>query len=252
MAERFNLRSSVPSWVQHEHIARYKFASLYVDSKIVVDAACGSGIGSAMFAKSGAKVVEAFDVSESAVSEAKLQHVFENLRFRQSDCLHLPLPDRYADLYISLETIEHVDSDSLFLKEAVRILRSGGTFICSTPNRNVTNPGTALSDKPRNPFHVREYSRHEFLRLLSGSFGQITLFGQNFQAPWVFNILQTCGKVMPKYFAARTPLLFKIPKLFPECPEKYQVTPVIKKREYEYWVAVCSKPFLHSPKTRSS
>ena len=45
--------------------------------------------------------------------------------------------------------------DAAYVAEARRVLRRGGAFLCSTPNRVLTNPGTT---KPFNPFHLREYT----------------------------------------------------------------------------------------------
>lgn len=244
--ERFDLGSRVPSWVRYEHEARYAFVSGYVKSKRVVDAACGVGLGSAVFAKAGAAFVEAFDLSESAIQEAGSRFNCQNLRFRQADCLRLPLPNQSADLFVALETIEHLDKDLAFLQEAARLLKPEGLFICSTPNRTITNPGAALTDKPRNCCHPREYARLEFTGLLERSFGQIKLFGQNPQRPWKTALLNKASGYLPKWIAVRLSLLFKIPRLWRDCYEAHRVQPVSPQLEYEYWIAVCSEPLRWS------
>ena len=53
-AERLSDRGFMPTWVRHEHLARYEFAAGYVAGKVVVDCACGDGTGSAQYAKAGA------------------------------------------------------------------------------------------------------------------------------------------------------------------------------------------------------
>jgi SAM-dependent methyltransferase len=42
------------------------------------------------------------------------------------------LPDNYADIVLSNQVLEHVDSPSGYLKEAMRILKPGGTLILTT------------------------------------------------------------------------------------------------------------------------
>lgn len=42
------------------------------------------------------------------------------------------LPDNYCDIILSNQVLEHVDSPSGYLKEALRILKPGGSIICTT------------------------------------------------------------------------------------------------------------------------
>jgi SAM-dependent methyltransferase len=42
------------------------------------------------------------------------------------------LPDNYCDIVLSNQVLEHVDTPSGYLKEALRILKPGGSIICTT------------------------------------------------------------------------------------------------------------------------
>jgi len=42
------------------------------------------------------------------------------------------LPDNYCDIILSNQVLEHVDSPSGYLQEALRILKPGGSMICTT------------------------------------------------------------------------------------------------------------------------
>lgn len=239
MIERFNFSKGAPSWVKYEHTARYNFAAKYVDGKFVVDAACGTGQGSFLFAKSNAKFVNAYDLEELSINEAKSKLISENLSFNVADCLKLPLDDGCADIYISLETIEHINEDKVFLDEVKRVLKRGGIFICSTPNRTITNPGTTIEQKPRNPFHVREYNKEDFNALLQSKFESVELFGLNKKSSFAVFIIRLACKILPHFISVRIPMLFKIPKLFFDKQDNHIVTPLIGSHEYEYLVAVC-------------
>jgi len=57
------------------------------------------------------------------------------------------------------------------------VLRAGGVFICSTPNKRWHSPFTG---RPFNPFHVREFEESEFATLLKQFFPSVDL---NHQSP---------------------------------------------------------------------
>jgi len=159
--ERNSDRDWLPPWTRLEHQARYDFATSYISGKQVIDCACGTGLGSILFASKGALNVRAIDSSVDAVTEAKKNNTQANLQIMQGEATRIPLPDNFSDVFISLETIEHVEDDAAFIEEAFRVLKPGGIFICSTPNREITNPGTSIMDAPWNPYHVREYNLEE-------------------------------------------------------------------------------------------
>lgn len=46
----------------------------------------------------------------------------------------IPLPDERVDLVLALEVIEHLVNPDHMLREARRVLRSGGSLVISTPN----------------------------------------------------------------------------------------------------------------------
>ena len=82
-----------------------------------------------------------------------------NVTFRQLAVPPLPFKDESFDCVVSFQVIEHIKRDEAFVAEVHRVLRKGGLFIVSTPNRPMS--------LTRNPWHVREYDAREFEALLS-------------------------------------------------------------------------------------
>lgn len=169
----------VPPWARWQHIYRYQWAAGTSAALRILDAACGSGYGALILATSGAGEVFGVDISEEAVTHACRKNQHQALRFCIGDVTALPFPDGYFDLYVSFETIEHLEDDGPYLREAARVLKPGGTFLCSTPNRALGNPGTRLEDRPYNPFHTREFTLDELRERLGRWFSSIRFYGQS-------------------------------------------------------------------------
>lgn len=240
--ERFGA-GSLPVWVHHEHKARWRFASNHVNGKVVADCACGVGLGSAMFAAAGATSVHAFDLSEVAVATARQNCTeFPLVAVRQADGRDLPLEDSSIDLFISFETIEHITDDRGFLIEVARVLKPGGNFICSTPNRSVTMPGKDLSDAPWNPFHVREYNQAEFQALLEEHFESVQMYGQNPTPAWRVRTLEIIGRIFPGHTGGRINSALKLPRLAYDTEEHHAVGELPANGTCEYLVAFCTSP----------
>jgi ubiquinone/menaquinone biosynthesis C-methylase UbiE len=240
--ERVTSSGWFPNWIRHEHLARYRFAASLAAGKEVVDCACGDGTASRLMAEGGAVRVRAFDLSEETIAEARAAHPLPNVRFEPGDATALPLADDSADLYVSLETIEHLPDVGRFLDEVLRVLRPTGTFVCSTPDRDVYSPGHELESRPWNRFHVRELSQPEFAALLASRFREVALFGQNAKLPQVTALKGRLGRVLPADLMVRLNQAAKLPRLAYDKVEHHLVVPVDARRRYEILVAVCTGP----------
>ena len=239
--ERLSSLPFLPNWVWKEHNERFRFVNTLCANKDVLDCACGTGVGTHFFSQS-ARAVVALDISPEATKEASARcHDRDNIIFKQGSATKLPLADESVDLYVSLETIEHLENDVPYLDEAVRVLRPGGIFICSTPNRTVTNPGKTLIDKPTNPFHVREYSTREFKNILEKKFSNVTLFAQNPVGSIVTKPLNVLGTILPFHLTTRFHQSFKLLLSFLRKENYYAVQEMQPSKEYEYVIALCKK-----------
>jgi len=175
--------------IEEEHVARYEYASQFIKGKSVIDAACGSGYGTLLIADGGANEVIGVDISEEAIAIARTKYAHPKVKFRTLDVESLSeLGSEIADTVVSFETIEHVADDRKFLKGVNHVLRKGGTFIVSSPERRCGGVKERVTRIPANPFHRREYTRSEFARLLSEHFVVDEILGQN-QIPRILTFL---------------------------------------------------------------
>jgi SAM-dependent methyltransferase len=238
--ERISANFLMPAWLLTEHNARFNFATRYTAGKVIVDCACGNGTGTQIFAANAA-AVHAFDISEEALEEARKKCNNPNTTFKQGSATGLPLADGFADVYVSLETIEHIPDDLAYLKEAARVVKTGGLFICSTPNRLVTNPGKTVNDKPANVFHVREYTEDEFVALLKRYFKKVEIHGQNPNSGFKVGVLGALGRFLPFHGAVRLHQLIKLLTHPLRATGFYAIQEKKQGKVFEYVTAVCEK-----------
>jgi SAM-dependent methyltransferase len=137
----------------------------------ILDNACGSGYGSNYLSGFAGKVT-GIDISEAAISICKNDYHKDNLSFYRMDGAKLSFVDNCFDAVISQDTLEHVEADGAFISEIHRVLKPGGKLVIFTPYSPVHNP------KPKNIYHVREYSRDTFLTLLNSRFNDVRIYGR--------------------------------------------------------------------------
>ncbi len=189
------LTSSIDGQVQIEHYHRYLFACGFCQGLDVLDVASGEGYGSAQLAQVARSVI-GVEYSADTVQSAVANFPRPNLRFTQGDARALPLGDACVDVVVSFETLEHFGEHDAFLSEVRRVLRQGGIFIVSTPDREIYSP----AGQPSNPYHVRELGRGEFDTLIRRYFAHVGMLSQR---PLIGSAL--LGDVS----SAETPLVFE-------------------------------------------
>ena len=160
--------------LMNEHWARYQFAEPLVHGKLVVDAGCGVGYGSAFLAAS-ARLVLALDTSTEALGAAREEYSHPKVALIKADCGRLPLPDASVDVVAAFEVIEHLDDWQALISEAARVLAPHGQLLVSTPNRIYSQE----SRQEPNPFHVHEFEYNEFESELGKRFPYVLLFLEN-------------------------------------------------------------------------
>lgn len=158
------------------HADRYEFSLEYLaPGQKVLDCACGSGYGSEILSRRVGRVV-GVDLSPVAIDYCRSHYALPTIEFREGSAEALDFAAESFDAVVSFETLEHVPHPERLLSEARRVLKPGGTFLVSTPNR--VNSGLASGERPKNPFHLYEWSLREFDQLLRPHFSSIQYFGQ--------------------------------------------------------------------------
>lgn len=232
--ERLDTQSWVPSWIRHQHVARYEWARSYCGVDRVLDAACGNGYGSRILGSSG--WVVGADLATEAIVDG-LDHLAET-PLMVADTTALPFRAGQFDVFVSFETIEHVQDDKAYVSEARRVLAKSGWLLCSTPNRRLVNPGNTLADAPFNPHHLREYDAGELRRLLGRSFSQVTMMGQTAYGDRYVGALAAVGRVSARG-AVRLHQLRKLGGMPFDSRKRHEPRTIAAGFEPEVLIAVC-------------
>jgi SAM-dependent methyltransferase len=164
-------------FVAHESI--YVFASQFAAGARVLDAACGTGYGTARLLASGAVSIDGVDIDVATVRYARRHSPDSRVRFQVGDLEKQPLPLGSFDLVVSSNTLEHLRRPDSFLQRLASSLAPGGRVVVALP------PIYSESDLAvhariayhRSSLSVRAW--HDLFRSLGWS---VTLFGQRLAA----------------------------------------------------------------------
>ena len=91
------------------------------------------------------------------------------MSFKAGKVPPIPLDDNSKEVVTAFQFIEHIEDRLGFIKDVYRVLKPGGTFICTTPNVKMSIA--------RNPFHVHEYTFDEMQKEMSSVFGSFEIKG---------------------------------------------------------------------------
>jgi SAM-dependent methyltransferase len=151
-----------------ERQARYRWTAQLGECSRVLDAACGSGWGTAVLA-GNAETATGVDLSPAAIAEARKRHG-DMASFREGDLRALPFAAGEFDRVVCFEAIAHLADPGEVSDELRRVLRPGGLLLASAPNR--------LAYPPGNPLHLSELSSGELEELLRERFANVAIYRQ--------------------------------------------------------------------------
>jgi O-antigen biosynthesis protein len=151
-----------------DHLARYRFATQYVNGKTVLDIACGDGYGTKMLSKT-AKEITGVDLSGQTIQKLNKANTPDSkITFICSDAIHfLRTEKKQYKVIVSFETIEHLIEYKLFVHLLNERLSPGGTLLLSTPNKFFSD---LIAGDTFNPFHCKEFYTEELQELLMNKF----------------------------------------------------------------------------------
>jgi ubiquinone/menaquinone biosynthesis C-methylase UbiE len=128
----------LPEYEASEKHWKIFYSDEEVEGKSVLDAGCGTGIFSIIFANNGAGHVTGIDISEGSLRTARgLKEKFnlDNSEFQQQDMLALPFPDESFDIVWAWGTVHHTTDPFRAIGELIRVLKPSGTMLLAVYKR---------------------------------------------------------------------------------------------------------------------
>ncbi len=167
--------------IRVDHVNRYNLAIEIInkifDKSVVLngmDVFCGNGYGSFLISNNTNSILISIDGSKDAIECAKQYYSNNNISYK-NELFPFDIKENHYDFIVSLESVEHVEDDKLFLKNLHDALKNNGILIISTPNKEIQD----LTINP-NPFHFRHYYNNELLELTQKiGFQCIECYGQD-------------------------------------------------------------------------
>jgi 2-polyprenyl-3-methyl-5-hydroxy-6-metoxy-1,4-benzoquinol methylase len=179
MDRRYETGDAYPNpaiWIHaHHRDLEDAFAELVGEASVgadILEIGCGSG-GVAAHRLPGARRILATDLSDAALEIARdfFRERRPEVEFVQSGAEHIDCPDDSFDIAISKEVIEHLRHPELLVQQAFRLLRPGGMFVISSPNRDSLhlriNRLFGRPDFMSAGDHIRELSYDEMMAMLA-------------------------------------------------------------------------------------
>ncbi len=108
------------------------------EGKNILDAGCGTGIFSIIFANHGAGKVTGIDISEGSLGTARsMKEKFHltNAEFEQQDMLNLPFADQSFDIVWAWGTVHHTTDPYRAISQLIRVLKPGGSLLLAVYTR---------------------------------------------------------------------------------------------------------------------
>jgi len=149
---------------------RYRFARKFAHGKVVLEVACGSGMGLLYLADAAQRAVGLDIDARNLRAASGLERNGRAVCVHVADAQALPYPATSFDLVVNYEAIYYLAEPERFVAEAARVLRPGGVLLVGTVNRD-------WSDFHPSPLSRRYFSVPELFDLLSTRFPQVELYG---------------------------------------------------------------------------
>src|SRR3990167_2288256 len=179
-----NIYEFIKTWCLDKVTAHVQYPK-YIWKPKIVDVGCGIGVGTNILSEEADfvwgidKNLNSIKFATQAFSRIKNGIYYSSqVTFEQMDIMEDSREFLKFDVVVVVEVIEHIKEAKRFIETLIRKFdkrkpEDPTTYFFSTPNRNNDK---IQKDRPKNSYHVREYTSEEVMNLLRGFFSNVELF----------------------------------------------------------------------------
>ena len=139
-------------------IDRYNKLLKYYSGGSLLDVGClNSPVGVEMKKKYPESRIVALDHGDQLIAHFK--NLYPEVEYVVGDAYRLPFPDETFDYVVAGEILEHLDNPKMFVREAHRVLKDGGTMAISTPHEEWNREQGGI-------WHVNTFTIDEIKKLM--------------------------------------------------------------------------------------
>ncbi len=146
------------------------------NSELVLDIGSGSAWLAKRIGKN--KIIVSLDISINNIKKALKEYPFENHFGVVGDAYHLPFADNSFDCIVAAEIIEHLETPSEFIRQAINKLKKNGTLIISTPYKEKISQYLCIHCNQLTPqnAHLHSFDENKLKALIKDEVKSIDFF----------------------------------------------------------------------------
>ncbi len=166
----------------YNRLTGYRFAQRYIQGGTVLDIRCARLDPDVSILAAAAERVVCLTDAGSTRDCSPPRNQAENISYQHSALPRLPDPDEPFDAVVALEVIEKLDQPERLVTEVKRVLKRGGIFVVSTPDKQ-----THTNDRNyKDPAHTSEMHTLQFRELLEANFEHMRIYRQGIVCGGIF------------------------------------------------------------------
>jgi SAM-dependent methyltransferase len=203
-----------------------------------LDAGCGKGEYSLFLSELGHGVT-AFDPSAFAIKNLQKSIPIAANIFMEENTIDKFSSPKAFDNIVSIEVLEHIESDQAAIQKLYSLLKKGGTLVISIP----ANP-LLFSEGDRVSGHYRRYRHKDFKKLLDNAgFKSITIKSYGFPILFIYSCIKKLflDKYLIQKFSSQSPKKNMVNWLYHYYPLIFSIDQLDLPRLGIGYIAICKK-----------